>query len=254
MGLFKNLTSEGHETVQDRLGGGFQPLDTDIYAGTIKAAYAGASAGGAQNVTLILDLNGKEHRETIYVTDKTGKTWYANKQDATKKISLPGFTTIDDLCLVTTDKPLSEQDAEEKVVKVWDNDAKAEMPKSVPMLMDLLGKPVLVAIEKSISNKNVQQGDAWVASADTREESNIVKVFHPTMKVTVPEAKAERTEPDFYDKWLEKNRGQVRDKRTIKDGEAGKSGRPGQSTSNSPPQASGNGDSAPRTSLFGAKK
>jgi hypothetical protein len=252
MALFKNLTTTDHEVVQDRLGGGFQPLDTDIYAGSIKAAYAGASAGGAQNVTLILTLNGKEYRETVYVTDKTGKNWFANKQDATKKVPLPGFTILNDLCLVTTDKPLSEQDGEEKVVKVWDNEAKAEMPKSVPMLMDLVGKACLVAIEKSIVNKNVQQPNGeWVAGAETREENNIVKVFHPELKVTVPEALAERTEPDFFNKWLEKNKGNVNDKRKVKDGEAGKTGRPGQA--NGPPQASGSSDTAPRTSLFGKK-
>ena len=50
--LFGNLTTDGLEEAEDRIGG-FQPLDTDIYIGTIKTAYAGQSQGGAHNLSLI---------------------------------------------------------------------------------------------------------------------------------------------------------------------------------------------------------
>src|SRR5690349_11112487 len=128
-GMFGNLSSEGLEQSSDRLGG-FQPLQTDAYDMDIKVAYAGKSSGGAQSVTLIGDIDGREYRETIYVTNKKGENYFLNKDDQTKKVPLPGFTIVDELCLVTTDAPLSAQATEEKIVKVWDPETKSEQPKS----------------------------------------------------------------------------------------------------------------------------
>ena len=119
MSLFGNLKSDGLEQTQDRLGGGYQPKETDIYTGKIKALYAGKSAGGAQSVSLILSLaDGSEYRETFWITNKKGENFFLNKDDKTKKVPLPGFTIVDDLCLVTTGKPLAEQDTEEKTIKL----------------------------------------------------------------------------------------------------------------------------------------
>ena len=46
------------------------------------------------------------------------------------------------------------------------------------------------------------------------------------MKLTVAEARAGQDVAQFWDAWLLKNKDQVRDKRTIKDGEVGSSGAP----------------------------
>lgn len=68
MSLFGNLKSDGLEQTQDRLGGGYQPKETDIYTGKIKALYAGKSAGGAQSVSLILSLaDGSEYLSLIHI-------------------------------------------------------------------------------------------------------------------------------------------------------------------------------------------
>ena len=250
MSLFGNLKSDGLEENQDRLGG-FSVLDTDVYAGKVKVAYAGQSKEGARNVTLILDLGGQEHRETIYITTKKGDNFYVKDG---KKIALPGFTTIDDLCQVTTDKVLAEQNAEEKIVNVYDPDAKKEMPKSVPVLTDLTGKDVLVAIQRSTVDKT-QKNDAgeYVPTGESRDENTIEKVFHPSFRCTVVEAKkaaadGKAPEAGFITSWVERNKGKTRDKRQNKGGDV-KSGRPG-ANSNGPPQS---GQGAARKSLFGAQ-
>lgn len=249
MSLFKTLTSTGLEENIDRTGGGFQPRETDVYAGKIKLAYAGASTGGAQNVTLIVALaDGGEYRETIYITNKKGENFFLNKDDKTKKVALPGFTTIDDICQICTDKPLSEQDCEEKIVKIWDYDAKAELPKSVPVLTELLGKDVLLAIKKSTVNKSGPAPD-YAPLSETKEENAIDKVFHPTLRVTIVEAKSGKASGEFIDVWLEKNKGKTQDKRTIKDGDGSQSGRP-RGASAGPPQAGG---TSARKSLFGGQ-
>lgn len=223
--IFGNLTTDGLEEAEDRLGG-FQPLDTDIYSADIKAMYAGQSAGGAQNVTVIADVNGREYRETIYITNKKGENFFLNKNDKTKKVPLPGFTTVNDICLVATGQPLSEQATEDKVVNVYDKDAGREIPKSVPMLVNCLGKNVSLAIVRQVENKSVKQGDEYVPTADTREINFIDKVFDTESHMTVVEAVNEADEAAFWDSWIDRNRGKTRDKvEAVADG--AKSGRPG---------------------------
>jgi hypothetical protein len=249
MSLFGKLTSEGLEQSQDRIGGGFQPLDSGVYTATIKALYAGQSAGGAMSLTLLAELpGGKEYRETVYVTNKAGQNFFLNKEDRTKKVPLPGFTVGDDLCLIATGKPLAEQDAEDKVINVYDFEAKKEMPKSVPMIVEAIGQQVSLGIIKQIVNKNVKQGTEYVATAETREENFIDKVFHPTLKVTVAEARNDQDEPKFQEAWIARNKDQVRDRRTIKDGEAGtaSNGRPPKAGA-----APAAGAQTARKSLFG---
>ncbi len=242
-GLFGNLTSDGLEESQDRLGG-FTTFDSDIYKGKIKVAYAGKSDGGARNVTLVIDFSGKEYRETVYVTSKKGENFYMTKSEPPKKAPLPGFTTIDDICLAVTGKTLSDQDSEEKVVKIWDFDASAELPKNVPVLTELTGQDVCLGILKILENKSEKQGDEYVVTADTREINIIDKVFHAEKRFTVAEARQGLEAPVFYDKWLEKNKGNTVDRRKLKDGQGGTSGKPGGAA----PKAGET--SAPKKSLF----
>lgn len=246
--MFANLTTDGLQESQDRLGG-ISVFNTDIYIGVIKALYAGKSSGGATSVTLIADLNGKEYTETMYITNKNGQNWFPNKQDPTKKVPLPGFTVVDDICLIATGEPLAAQETEEKVIKVWDSEAKKEMPKSVPMITAALGKPIALGIQKTLANKQTKVGTEYVPIAETREENHIDKVYHPEMKLTVAEARAGQDVAQFWDAWLLKNKDQVRDKRTIKDGEAGNSGAP----SKAPPKPGTPAAQPERKSLFGKK-
>lgn len=247
MSIFGNLTNEGLEETTDRLGG-FQIRATDIYPATIKAAYAGQSAGGARNVTIVAELPDGEYSETIYVTNKKGENWFLNQNDKSKKVPLPGFTTIDDICLVTTGKPLAEQDSEEKVVKVYDFDERKELPKAVPMLVDLIGQTLFLGIVQQTVDKNQKNESTgeYEPTGETRDENVIEKVFHDPTKMTVVEARQGATEPVFYEKWLSKNKGNIRNKAKGADGKGTQSGRPGGGA----PQ-SGAGGQKKTSSLFG---
>lgn len=255
MGLFGNLGTEGLEEKEDRVGGGSFSRETDIYELNIKVAYAGKSDGGARFVAFVFaDNDGKEYRETFYVTSKAGLNYYMAKdkdgKETGKKRALPGFDAVNDICLVTTDKELSQQTDEEKTVKIWDADAKAELPKSVPVLVELLGKKVYLAIYKRLENKSTLVNGSYVPNADTRDTNTTEKVMHFPTKMTVREATSGAAEAVFHDSWLEAHKGKVQDKRTIKDGEAGQSGRPGRAAG-APPASGGAAGAAPRKSLFG---
>jgi hypothetical protein len=247
--IFGNLTTEGLEQSQDRLGG-FRVLDTDAYTGTLKAVYAGKSpTSKAQSISVILDTEQGEYRETFWVTNKNNENFFRNKQDTTKKVPLPGFVVINDLCLVTTNKELAEQTTEDKVMNVYDVDAKKEVPKSVPMLVELLGKKVTFGILRETRNRQVKNASTgeYEDTAESRDENTTDKVFHHPSNLTVVEARQGTTVATFFNAWLEKNKGNTRDRRSIKDGNGGgQSGRPGRP--NTPPKA---GEAAPKTpSLF----
>lgn len=247
MGLFGELKTDGLEEAQDRLGG-FAPLETNGYEAEIKLAYAGESTNGAMSVSIVADIDGREYRETVYVTNRQKQNFFLNKDDKTKKVPLPGFTVMDDLCLVTTDKSLAEQESEEKVVKLYDFEARQELPKSVQVLTDLLGKKVYLGIVQQLVNKNEKDGQGnYQPIAESRVENFIEKIFHHPTKLTTVEAKngIAPENATFMDKWVTKNQGVQRDKRSIKDGAAGA---PSRNAPASAPQAAGG--AAPRQSLF----
>lgn len=252
--LFGNLKSDGLEQSTDNLGGGGFTRESDIYSGKIKMAYAGAAKSGARFVQLIVDLpDGKEYKETVYITNKAGENFYLNKSDNSKKVPLPGFTTIDDICLCATGKPLSDQDSEEKIVKIYDFETKAELPTSVPVLIELLGQDISLAILKVTENKQADSGkvDAsgkkiYEATAETRDINSIDKVFNTDTKMTVVEARNKAEAPVFWDNWLERNKGKTRDKTSKV---IGNPSAPGAARSG-PPQA---GAAPARQSLFGKK-
>ena len=255
--MFGNMTTDGLETSSDRLGAG-GVLDTDLYSGTVKLAYAGKSSGGAQSVTVVLELSGREYREIFYVTNKQGENFYVDKNDNTKKQPMMGFASVDDLCLLTTGFPLSEQSVEDKVVKIYDFEQKKDIPTNVPVLVDLLGKPVSAGILKQIVDKQKKDSTGvYRNTGETREENVVDKFFHAETARTVNEIKDGIQTGVFAGKWVDKNKGETRNKAK---GSVGTAGMPGGASGGSkgfnPGGNSGNGGAAgaggtQKKSLFG---
>lgn len=241
--MFNNLTDQGLEKAEDRLGGGFSVRETDIYTFKIKAAYAGKSQSGAMNVSIIATDSQGEYRETIYITNKKGENFFVKDG---KKVPLPGFTIINDLCLIATGEPLSEQETEDKVINLYDYDAKKEVPTSVPMIMALVGAEVSLSVQKNLEDKNAKNdAGEYIPTGETRETNTIGKVFHTETKMTVVEALEGAEEAKFWDAWLEKNKGKVFD-RTKKDTGGGK-------PAGARPAPTAGAKESSRPSLFGKK-
>ncbi len=233
--LFGDFNTEGMEQSRDVLGGSYI-LESDVYDAIIKMAYAGTSqTSKSQSVNLTLDIDGKEYRETIWVTNKSNENFYVKDG---KKYPQPGFTTIDDLCLCANGLPLNAQTVEEKVIKIYDFEAKADLPKAVKVITSILNKPVKVAILKSKVDRTKKNDatDKYEPTGETKEENTIEKVFHPTLNVSIAEARAKKP-AEFLDKWREKNKGTVKDKSTK---EAGNAGRPGANKAGNAPAAKAN--------------
>jgi hypothetical protein len=224
MGMFSNLKRASDvEESQDVLGGSFL-LDTDIYSGKIITAYADFFGSGAQFIVLKLNLTKQdgtvqEYTERFTVTNREGSIYYVGQDN--KKHALPGYDLVDDLCWLTLGKPLAEVDTQKKVLKLWNKDEGKEVPTEVDCLTDLFGQDVLVAIVKMRRNKQVaDQNGKYINSADEQMVNEVRKFFHVDYKATVPELrKAEKSnmdpkdiQPDFYQKWIDKNQGKLIDK------------------------------------------
>lgn len=243
MKMFGNLSTDGLEEATDVIGGGGL-LDTGIYTGIVTLAYAKKSrTSDAQAIAVHIKIGNIEFREDHWVVNKKGENSYQDKKDASKKHPLPGFTNVDDLCLVTTGFSFPDQDVEEKTVNLYDFDQKKEVPTNVPVLVDLIGKEVSVAVIRQTVDKQ-KKNDAGVYSntGETRDENIADKFFHAETRRTVAEIKHQIEDPIFYDKWDEKNSGTPpRNKAKGAEGNSGAPGAPGGSSAAA---------AKPKTSLF----
>lgn len=234
MSIFSNMTDDSIEAPKDSVG--YSPLESDIYPAVIKAIYITKSKNGAMAANLVADIGGRDYREQLWITNAKGESFYKDK--AGKKRYLPGTTVLNDICMCGIEKPLNQMDTEDKVFKIYDYEAKTELPKTVPTMTELAGASVLLGIVKEVVDKNVKDDDGnYVPSGETREVNVIDKVFHLPTHKTVFEVKEGREKANFYDTWLKKLKGTVRNRAK---------GAKAEGTAGAPQKTA-----APKKSLFG---
>jgi hypothetical protein len=223
--MFDNLKAvEGVEQEKD-VTSNRVPLESGIYPAIIKLAYTGKSKGGAMSVTIHAEVEGKMHRETLWVTsgDAKGNLPFYTKQDGSKAY-LPGYNVFEAISQLAADKPASALSAEPKMVKLYSFEERKETLQQVDVIAELLDKPVYLGLLKVIEDKTENDGAGnYVPTGETRELNQIDKVFRASDRMTVTEAKANAESPDFYNRWDASNTGNTRDKSTK---DAGKSGAP----------------------------
>lgn len=262
MSLMSKLKASNHTDVQaedkDVLGGGGGgKLPTDIYKLTIKAAYMVESKNGALGVSLRLQtdngqfVNFEGAMGSIYVTNRNQEPFYLDRKTKEKKF-LPGFIMMDSLALMTTGQELGDLEPEEKVIGVYDPEQSKEVPTKVPMFMEMVGKSFYGAVELQLHDKTEKDNNGdYVPTGETFEKNELVKVFHHEKRLTRSEIELEEDieeEDMFFNRWLEKNKGEVRD-RTKKDG--ARSGTPKGKIGESKNASSDSADKPKKKNLFG---
>lgn len=245
MSILSTLTTDNSIKVEKDSLGGNAVLDSGLYTSTVSVAYVTKASSGALGLVLHLKTeDGREHRETLWMTSGTakgGKNYY--EKDGEKNY-LPGFIAANHLALLTTGKEISELETEVKVVNAYSPEAKAEVPTKVDMLTDLLGKEVIVGIIKETVDKTVKTDDGlYVPNGETRDQAIIDKLFRVRDRMTVAEIRSQAEEAGFIDRWKSKYEGTVRNRSK---GAAGTAGAP---------KVAGNAAAAgaakkPTTSLF----
>lgn len=201
----------------DFVGSSFGPVESGVYNCTVDMAYMGKSTGGALNVNLTLKTaGGDEINETIYISSGDAK---GNKFTYTKEgveHNLPGYSLINNLCLLTVRQPLSSLQDEEKVIKIFDYATRQDVNTTVPVLTQLLGQSINVGIIKKVVDKNVQnENKDWVPSGETREQNEIDVFFRASDNLTAFEI-ANQLEATHLDRWDKRNTGETRNTATAK--------------------------------------
>jgi len=239
MNMFAGMTSN-NQVEEDVLGGGFTPLASDIYPHTIEYAYGIQSTKGAKGVVLSLKgADNKTVRETIYVTNRAGGNTYVDKKSGENR-QLPGFALINSLCILAAGKELGELEPSEKQVMAWNPEAKKELPKAVPMFMELVGKQINTGLLKVVEDKTKQVGNDYVPTGEFRDINQISKFFEAGTMKTIGE-KIKNTDAVFHTQWLEKNKGQTINKSKYDAAKHGTAGAPATTPQAAPQTGVGGG-------------
>ena len=212
------------ETTSTDSVGGFSPFESDVIPMTIAMAYLDQAKSKAASVNLILkDATGKELTVTEYITSgeaKGCKPYYINKKSG-KKVALPGWSKINDLCLAATGKEFKDQDAEDKTIEIYDYEAKAKKPQQKKVIMTLLNQKVKVGVLLVKADKSAKDAaGVYQPTGETREINEADKFFNIDTELTTAEVSAGSTEPKFMATWLKKWKGEVKDTSTKVTGSA----------------------------------
>jgi len=194
--------------------GGFARIDkSDIYNLTIEVAYLETTPTGTMNVHVHFKTDqGANLRERYCVagTSAKGNKNYTLDPATGKKRPFRGMAMVNDLSLLTVGVDISELDPEEKMVKLYDFTARAEVPTKVQMFTALVGKQVKAGIQLSIEDKTgpcPSGSGKWVNTGDSYNATNVTKFFRTRDDMSVVEISAEATEANFIDVWIGKHQG-----------------------------------------------
>ncbi len=199
----------------ERVGGGGYAWESAVYDTTIKLAYLHQTDSKAIFLNVILEnSDGKELKEGFCIksgNEKGNKTYY--EKDG-KKFPLPGYAVAESMCIGATGKLLKDcmDTVEKRTIKIYDPEQSKEANTERPVIIDLLGKPVKVAVHQVEENKRKKNDNTgkYEATSDTRT-INECKFFGNIEGLTADEI-INKQPAEMFTKWAEKNTGQVIDK------------------------------------------
>lgn len=224
MSALKNLvTDETIANESDSLGSG-GILNSGLYNAKITMAYVTTAASGATGLVLQAKTDqGKDIKQTLWMTAGTakgGNNYYLDKEG--KKQYLKGFMDASSLALLTVGKEISELDTEQKVVGVYNFEAKAEVPTKVDVVTELLGKEIIIGlIRQTVDKTKKNDAGVYAPTGETREENEIDKLFRAADRMTTAEIRAAANDPVFINNWAEKWTDKVKDRTSKTAGTAG---------------------------------
>lgn len=212
------------EVEKDTLGGG-GVFNSDIFTFTIKAAYFDSAKSKAISLNLILETsNGRKLNYQEYITSGEAKGCKPYYEKDGKKYPLPGYSKMNTLCLLATGQPIDQLSADDKILKLYDYDAKKETNQSKKVITELTGKVIKAGVFKLIVDKKSKNdnfdpdqpvsktNERYISTGETREENTVDKFFNE--EGATLEEHTEKKEPVFFEEWLKAHQGKVKDKST----------------------------------------
>lgn len=209
------------EVEKDTLGGG-GVLPTDIHTFTIKAAYFDAARSKAVSVNLILESDtGRKLNVQEYVTSGESKGCKPYYEKDGKKFPLPGYSKMNTLCQLVTGKTIDTLNVEDKILKLYDYEAKAETNQTKKVITELSGAKIQAGVFKIIENKRknmAAEGEKadYQPTSETREINEVDKFFNEEGKTL--EEVLNSKDAVFAEEWLKAHQGKTKDKTTKVEG------------------------------------
>jgi hypothetical protein len=197
--------------------GGRKVFDTNVYPFEIKEAFIFTNDNGSTGVKISGKFeSGESYENTLWIADRKGNNFYVDKKSKQEKL-LPAYIQFNTMCELLVgfglDDTENELETTEKVVKMGDKN------QTVEVVDAFVGETILIALEKQKRNKSVKVGEGrnakYVPSNEIVFENELVKIFSAdkdSYGYTLNEMLAEAPEPEFMNKWLEKNQGKEIDR------------------------------------------
>lgn len=207
MSFFENIQENDQAApTEDRTGGGYQPLESGVYKGKITQAYGMKSQRGAMGVRIEFELSvqdkPRKYTQTYWITNAQGSPTY--ERDG-KQYYLAGFNHVNAITHLLCNKAIRDMTTKDVNIKI------GEKLEPVPMMVELIDKPVALAILKVRENKRAKVNDEYVATNEEQFVNDTDYVFN-AQGLTHLEWKNGQTEPKFIFEWKKVNDGNVRDK------------------------------------------
>lgn len=201
-------------------------LESEIYTCTVKMAYMSESSGGAKTLNLSLETaDGRVVDNKVYLTSgrAKGQKNYSVSNKTGERNYLQGFNLGNSLAALSIGQPIGNVELEDKVLKIWDNDLKEEVPTTVPVFAALLGQPIVAGIKQKIVDAvtNVAaEGELaqWKPNGKVKEINEFDKFFRASDNLTTAEILAGITEGDYINTWRTNNAGKTIDESTVPSG------------------------------------
>ena len=200
--LGNNVTDSDSDVIS---GGRSQVVESGVYPLRVSMAYLDESQGGAKCLKVHFDAvdNSFKFRQSFWLTTSKAKgcrTWY---EQAGKQVQLPGYSAANHLAIAITGKELKSQTTAKKVIKLWNYDAKAELPVEVEAVVDMIGKLFQGGVMKIVENKKVLNDGKWVPVPEKKIFNEVSKIFNED-GLTISELKSGVKVPEFLNKWKAK--------------------------------------------------
>lgn len=205
------------EEERDSLGSG--PVPSNVYAGTVELVYMDKSEGGAMSVNIHFKTDDRTLRQTVYISNKKGEFTYKDKDGNAKP--LPGYSQMNAFFQALTGKGIDQQTLENKTIKIYDFEAKAEKPVERQVFMDAIRKPLAIGVLLVSEEKTTKESGYKDGTGEFRESNEFDKFFDASNGLTNVEKKAGDTEPKFLEQWKQKNVGNVKVKKAKNPGTPG---------------------------------
>jgi hypothetical protein len=212
------------EVEKDTLGGG-GALDSDLYDFVIKAAYFDSAKSKAMSVNLRLETpEGRRLNVTEYITSGQTKGCKPYYEKDGKKFPLPGYSKMSTLCQLAAGLTIDKCSAEEKILKLYDFEAKAETNQTKKCIVELEGVRIKAGVFKIIEDKKAKNdafdpalpesptNQQYAPTGETREVNEVSKFFNADGK-TIEEVTSGK-DATFADEWVKAHQGKTKDNST----------------------------------------